>query len=63
MEAGGSGVQGHPRLHSELEASLGYKRTCLKKQKEVWTAGKEEKRSGGLMIPSCSGGMDKSFRQ
>ena len=30
MEAGGSGVQGHPWLHSEFEASLGYMRPCLK---------------------------------
>lgn len=31
VEAGGSEVQGHPQLHSKSEASLGYKRLCLKK--------------------------------
>ena len=29
MLAGGSGVQGYPWLHSELEASLGYMRSYL----------------------------------
>lgn len=32
VEAEGSGVQGYPQLHSKLEASLGYMRTCLKKR-------------------------------
>lgn len=26
LETGGSGIQGHPQLHSKLEASLGYMR-------------------------------------
>lgn len=30
VEAGRSGVQGHPQLHSELKASLGYVRLSLK---------------------------------
>ena len=32
MEVKGPGVQSHPQLHSEFEASLGYKRPCLKKK-------------------------------
>lgn len=30
MEARGSGVQGHPWLHIDFEASLGYLSICLK---------------------------------
>lgn len=30
----GSGAQGYPWLHSELEANLGYVRACLKKPEE-----------------------------
>lgn len=33
VEAGGSRVQGHFQLHSELEDSLGYLRPCLNEQK------------------------------
>lgn len=36
VEAEGSGVQGHPQLHSEFEASLGYIRSCLKKKKNTY---------------------------
>ena len=32
-EVGGSVVQGHPQLHSKVEASLGYVRACLKTNK------------------------------
>lgn len=31
VEAGKANVQGCPQLHNELEASLGYMRSCLKK--------------------------------
>lgn len=33
VESGGSGVQGHPQLHEEIEASLGYMSPCLKSKK------------------------------
>lgn len=37
VEAGGSEVQGHPWLHSEFEASLGYVRLCFKQTDfSVW---------------------------
>jgi hypothetical protein len=32
-EARRSEVQGHPRLHSEFRASLGYKKLCLRRIK------------------------------
>jgi hypothetical protein len=38
---GGSGVQAHPQLHSKFEASLGYKRPCLKRKER-----RQEKRGG-----------------
>lgn len=31
VEAGGSGIHGHPHLYSELKGSLGYMRPYLKK--------------------------------
>lgn len=31
--AGGPQVQGHVQLHSELEASQGFKRPCLEEEK------------------------------
>lgn len=34
VDAGRSGVQGHPQPCSELEVSLGYMRPCLRKPKE-----------------------------
>lgn len=33
VEAAGSGIQGHPWLHSEFESSLGYVKLCLKNKK------------------------------
>ena len=37
VEAERSGIQGHPWLHGELQASLGYRRLCLKtKNEERW---------------------------
>lgn len=33
-EAGRAGVQGHPALYTNTEASLGYIRSCLTKPKE-----------------------------
>jgi hypothetical protein len=35
-ESGGSEVHGKPWLNSEFKASLGYKRTDLKKEKKMW---------------------------
>ena len=35
VEAGGSEVRGHPQLHSEFEASLGYIRASLKTGNKV----------------------------
>lgn len=32
VEAGGSGIRGHPQLHSVFEAGQGYMRPCLIKQ-------------------------------
>jgi hypothetical protein len=34
VTAGQSEVQGHPQLHSEFKASLGYMSTCFKKAGE-----------------------------
>lgn len=33
VQAGGLGVQAHPQLHREFDASLGYKRPFIKKKK------------------------------
>lgn len=35
VEAGGAGIQAHPRLHGELDAGLGYRRSCLRKEKQA----------------------------
>lgn len=34
VEAEGSGIEGHPRLHSKFEASLGYMRPGLQRTKK-----------------------------
>lgn len=36
VEARGMGDLGHPWLHGEFEAILGYMRPCLKELKGVW---------------------------
>lgn len=35
VEAGGAGIQAHPWLHGELDAGLGYTRSCLRKEKQA----------------------------
>lgn len=35
-EAGGSETQGHPQLHCEFEASLGYMTLCLREEGKKW---------------------------
>ena len=44
MEAGKPELQSYPQLHSELKASLGYMRSCLKEEKR-----KEERLPRGRM--------------
>lgn len=34
VEAGGSGVEGHPQLHNEFETSQGNVRPCLKTDRQ-----------------------------
>lgn len=36
VEVRRAGVQGHPQLHREFEASLGYIRLCLKDRIKPW---------------------------
>lgn len=43
VEGGGSEVQGHPQLHSEFKASLGYIKPYLKIKRR-----RKEKRVGGV---------------
>lgn len=35
VAAGGAGTQAHPLLRGELDAGLGYMRSCLRKGKQV----------------------------
>lgn len=44
VKAGESGIQGHPQLHSELEASLLYVRPYLEKDRQERRKGREKKR-------------------
>lgn len=48
MEAGKSDVQNHSQLHNELEASLGYMRSCLKKPRSDFV----------LLVPWDQAGVD-----
>lgn len=42
LEAGGSEVQGHPRLHREFKVSLEYTRPCFKINKREKKGGYDE---------------------
>jgi hypothetical protein len=55
MEAGKPELQSYPQLHSELKASLGYMRSCLKeeKRKEKKKKNRGEGSKHGSRVADC----------